>query len=120
VENDFLIRLGLAKLTIEQDTRWSELTEAEITSIIDTVRSHSWMNCSVIPAPKDRMILVYGNLHVLPENKKLYFSPEGLIVSCAVWDDVDDEFGLIGGTFAGPWIKPKYWMELPYVRVVGE
>jgi hypothetical protein len=31
----------------------------------------------------------------------------------AAWDPVDGAFCLTGGTWEGPFIKPKFWMPLP-------
>jgi hypothetical protein len=59
-------------------------------------------------APKGQKILVWGK----PKNTKLIsFYSEGW--HTANWDEIDQAFCLTGGTWEGPFIKPKFWMPCP-------
>lgn len=59
-------------------------------------------------APKGRKILVWGK----PKSTQLVkFSTEGW--HTVEWDALDQAFCLTGGTWEGPFIKPKFWMHLP-------
>lgn len=60
-------------------------------------------------APRNgNTILVYGK----PKNTKLLqFTKAG--IHTAYWDPIDQAFCLTGGTWEGPFIKPKKWQPTP-------
>lgn len=63
-------------------------------------------------APKGCTILVWGK----PKNTKMVrYERAGW--HTAAWDHVDGAFCLTGGTYEGPFIKPKFWMALPVAPI---
>lgn len=64
-------------------------------------------------APRDRVIMLYGPLIVLPDNRELYGDLSRAVRVTGYWDSVDDEWSVVGGTWEGPWIAATLWQEAP-------
>lgn len=69
--------------------------------------SGGWQPAKTAPR-NGNTILVYGK----PKNTKLVqFTKPG--IHTAYWDPIDSAFCLTGGTWEGPFIKPKKWQPAP-------
>lgn len=59
-------------------------------------------------APRDRVILAWGK----PTDTDLVmYNRSSWHTAC--WDEIDAAFCLTGGNWAGPFIEPEFWTEVP-------
>ena len=68
---------------------------------------------SISSAPQSEVILLFGKLDVLDDQKPLYGSLDTPVRATGYWDDVDEAWSVVGGTWEGPWISATHWAVLP-------
>jgi len=71
----------------------------------------AWQDIST--APRNRVIMLYGPLDVLPDRRQLYGDISESVRATGYWDAIDGAWSLVGGTWEGPWIKATRWQEAP-------
>lgn len=64
-------------------------------------------------APKDKHVLLFGLLDVLESNRQLYGGLHHPTIASGYWDEIDEAWSVVGGTWEGPWIKATHWTDLP-------
>lgn len=113
---DELLRVKLAELLSEQFPDFGQANpriQATVNGIIalfaHPVPEQDGWRFDMENAPRDRVLLLYGNLYGMSEQGH----PNGLIRVCGYWDTIDEAWALTDTTWAGPFIKPVAWREAP-------
>lgn len=64
-------------------------------------------------APKDELILLWGYLDPIPDQRELYVYLERPTRVAGYWEDIDQSWAVMGSTWEGPFFNPTHWMPLP-------
>jgi hypothetical protein len=63
-------------------------------------------------APRDGVILLYGEIRPHPADKQLFIAGQK-VRAAGYWDFVDEAWSPTTSPWTGPWLEPTHWHPIP-------